>query len=200
MANILDDIFMINNVESEDELVEDDYAMLKSMFNSEPVINLFTLFNDKFELQESTAFIDLYSHLCKIPLELIPQYFLPCHIQYIYLIHLDGSKYYIFMYNYDPNPVSLKRQKLFCMSYVTDFCKSSKAIYIHNLMGLKLYGFTTIKQLSFNTDKYDSFKNMLYFCTQKMNEQYEFTLNDIYNRIINDAHLPLLDLNNEIYY
>ena len=114
MTNILDDIFTINNVESEDELVEDDYAMLKSMFNSEPVINLFTLFNDKFELQESRAFIDLYSHLCKIPLELIPQYFLPCHIQYIYLIRLNECKYYIFMYNYDPSPVSQKRQKLFC--------------------------------------------------------------------------------------
>lgn len=200
MANILDDIFTINNVEPEDELVEDDYAMLKSMFNSEPVINLFTLFNDKFELQESTAFIDLYSHLCKIPLELIPQYFLPCHIQYIYLICLNECKYYIFMYNYDPNPVSLKRQKLFCTTYIADFCKASKAVYIHNLMGLKLYGFTAIEYLIFNTDKYDSFKNMLYFCTRKMNEQHEFTLNDIYNRIINDAHLPLLDLNNEIYY
>ena len=200
MTNILDDIFTINNVEPEDELVEDDHAMLKSMFNSEPVINLFTLFNDKFELQESRAFIDLYSYLCKMPLELIPQYFLPCHIQYIYLIHLDGTKYYIFMYNYDFNPVSSKRQKLFCMSYVTDFCKSSKAIYIHNLMGLKLYGFTAIKQLSFNTDKYDSFKNMLYFCAQEMNKQYEFALNNLYDKIINDAHLPLLDLNNEVYF
>ena len=200
MTNILDDIFTLNNVESENELVEDDYAMLKSMFNSEPVINLFTSFNDKFELQESRAFIDLYSHLCKIPLELIPQYFLPCHIQHIYLIRLNGSKYYIFMYNYDPSPVSQKRQKLFCIVYIADFCKVSKAVYIHNLMGLKLYGFTAIEYLIFNTDKYDSFKNMLYFCTRKMNEQHEFTLNDIYNRIINDAHLPLLDLNNEIYY
>lgn len=193
----LDDVFKWNKIESSDELLNDDCEMLKSMYNSEPVINLFSLFDNDFNLKESRAFLDLYSTCYDIPINLISEYFLDCHIQYIYLVHIDSNKYYIFMYNYDFSPVMSSRKKLYCYSYITEINENE---WIRNLMRLKIYGFNELVSFTLNQDIFDSFRNTLYFCTAQVASEYP-ALNILYEKIKNDAHIPLLDLyNHEVYF
>ena len=183
-------LFKLNQINLSDELLENNHEMLKSMFNSEPVINLFTLFDNKFQIIESRAFLDLYSSCNEIPINLINTYFLPCHIQYIYIINISENKYYIYIYNYDSSPV-MDRTPLYCIHYITEL---DELAFIFNLMGLKIKGFKPLKELKYMYQNYKSFKNMLYLGINNIG---------LYSKLIeyihNDAHMILYDIDKSVY-
>ena len=173
----LNELFQLNKIQSEEELVENDHEMLKSMANTEPVVNIFYLLDDKFKIQETKAFVDLYSICCNIPVNLIKEYFSYYNIQYIYLIPWSRSKlfkdignnlnfdnnsennyYYIFMYTYDSNPEMLSRKQTFCKAFITVYDSTEK---IRNLMGLSIQGFKELKLLTYNYDYYYPFYKAL---------------------------------------
>lgn len=195
---MLNNIFIWNNIEPPDELIADDCEFLKSMFNSEPVVSLFSYFDENFSLIESKAFLDTYSVCYELPINLIFDYFLDCHIQYIYLIKINQHTYYLFMYNYDSSPVSLNREQTYCKAWLVTLARQH---YVHNLMDVKVYGFHAVDRYIFTESDYWSFKDALYFCTHQLAKKTPIVYNDLYTKIIYDAHIPLCDLyNHSVYY
>ena len=187
----LNNLFQLNHIRSEEELIENDHEMLKSMFNAEPVVNLFTTFDNHFKIQESKAFLDLYSDCNNLPLNLIKIYFLPCHIQYIYIVHINHDNYYIFMYNYDSNPEMESRKQTYCKTFIVSF--NEKEI-INNLMGLRIFGFKNLKSLIYNWNYYNSFKNALYQSIEDINLD-----DNLKQYILNDSSLALYALDKSVY-
>ena len=120
----------------------ENFSIYESMYSSEPVVTLWSVFDMNFILHDQRAYIDMYGNIDELPVNQIHNFFLPCHVQHCYLIDIGNEQYFYFNYNFDTSPFSDKRSYLLIkgMIIVLDSSIGFSRSAPTNLMGLLLAG------------------------------------------------------------